>query len=64
VLLFLAGVVLGSIWLVLAGIVGQYPTIADQVTAGLGTLDTWLEERGGRRRLRRHPRRLAPGGCR
>ena len=46
VLLFLAGVVLGSIWLVLAGIVGQYPTIADQVTAGLGTLDTWLEERG------------------
>ncbi len=46
VLLFLAGVVLGSIWLVLAGIVGQYPTIADQFTAGLGTLDTWLEERG------------------
>lgn len=46
VLLFLAGVVLGSIWLVLAGIVGQYPTIADQVSAGLATLDVWLEERG------------------
>ena len=46
VLLFLAGVVLGSVWLVLAGIVGQYPTIADQVSAGLATLDVWLEERG------------------
>jgi putative heme transporter len=46
VLLFLAVVVLGSMWLVLAGIVAQYPTIADQVSAGLDTLDDWLEEQG------------------
>jgi predicted PurR-regulated permease PerM len=64
VLLFLAGVVLGSIWLVLAGIVGQYPTIADQVTAGLGTLDTWLEERGVDVGSGDTLVDSAPGGCR
>jgi putative heme transporter len=46
VLLFLTVVVLGSMWLVLAGIVAQYPTISDQVSAGLETLDGWLEEQG------------------
>ena len=46
VLLFLAVVVLGSLWLVLAGIVAQYPTISNQVTAGLAALDEYLEARG------------------
>jgi predicted PurR-regulated permease PerM len=46
VLLFLAAVVLGSVWLLLAGIVAQYPTISAQVSAGLQALDEYLEGKG------------------
>jgi predicted PurR-regulated permease PerM len=46
VLLGLTAVVLGSIWLVVAGVVQQAPQIGAQVTAGLDTLDSWLQTRG------------------
>ena len=46
VLLALAVVVVGSVWLVVAGVVDQGPQIAAQVAAGLDTLGGWLESRG------------------
>ena len=46
VLLGLTAVVLGSVWLVVAGIVQQAPQISAQVTAGLDTLDSWLQSHG------------------
>ncbi|HSO64443.1 MAG TPA: AI-2E family transporter [Ornithinibacter sp.] len=46
VLLGLAGVVVGSIWLVVAGIVDQGPQIASQLAAGLDTLGAWLTSYG------------------
>jgi predicted PurR-regulated permease PerM len=46
VLLGLTAVVLGSIWLVVAGVVQQAPQISAQVSAGLDTLDSWLQSHG------------------
>lgn len=46
VLLGLTAVVLGSIWLVVAGVVQQAPQISAQVAAGLDTLDSWLQSHG------------------
>jgi len=46
VLLGLTAVVVGSIWLVVAGIVGQSGQIRSQVTAGLDTLSSTLADRG------------------
>lgn len=46
VLLGLATVVIGSIWLVVAGILEQGPQIRSQAQAGLDTLSSWLASRG------------------
>jgi predicted PurR-regulated permease PerM len=46
VLLGLAAVVAGSVWLVVAGVVQQSGQIAAQVTAGLDTLSSWLASHG------------------
>jgi putative heme transporter len=46
VLLVLTAVVVGSTWLVVAGVVGQAPQIRTEVTAGLDTLTTWLSSHG------------------
>lgn len=46
VLLGLTVVVVGSIWLVVAGVVDQGPQIAAQVSAGLETVTAWLHDRG------------------
>lgn len=46
VLLGLTVVVVGSAWLVVAGVVGQAPQIRTELTAGLDTLTSWLQGRG------------------
>jgi predicted PurR-regulated permease PerM len=46
VLLGLTAVVVGSIWLVVAGVLQQAPQIGAQVTAGLDTLSSWLGSHG------------------
>jgi len=46
VLLALTAVVVGSTWLVVAGVVGQAPQIRTEITAGLDTLNTWLTSHG------------------
>ncbi len=46
VLLSLVVVVAGSIWLVVAGIVGQSGQISAEVTKGLDTLSSWLSSHG------------------
>jgi predicted PurR-regulated permease PerM len=46
VLLGLTGVVVGSIWLVVSGVVAQAPEIAAQVTKGLDTVSSWLASQG------------------
>ncbi len=46
VLLGLTAVVVGSIWLVVRGIVAQAPQIGAQVTAGLDTLTSRLADQG------------------
>ena len=46
VLTGLVAVVVGSTWLVVAGLVDQGPQIATQLAAGLDTLGGWLEARG------------------
>jgi putative heme transporter len=46
VLLGLTAAVLGSVWLVVAGIVDQGPQIAAQLAAGLDALAAWLADRG------------------
>ena len=46
VLLGLTAVVVGSIWLVVSGVVAQAPQIASEVTKGLDTLSSWLASQG------------------
>jgi len=46
VLLALTAVVVGSTWLVVAGVVGQAPQIRTELTAGLDTLNSWLSSHG------------------
>jgi len=46
VMLVLTGVLVGSLWLVIKGVVDQSATISVQLTAGLDTLTSWLESRG------------------
>jgi predicted PurR-regulated permease PerM len=46
VLLGLTVVVVGSVWLVVAGVVGQAPQIRTELSAGLDTVTGWLQSRG------------------
>ena len=46
VLLGLAAIVLGSVWLVVSGVAQQAPDIGAQVTAGLDSISGWLKDQG------------------
>lgn len=46
VLLGLAAVVAGSVWLVVAGVVDQAPQITTRLRAGIESLGGWLEDQG------------------
>src|SRR4249919_1603770 len=46
VLLALTAVVVGSTWLLVAGVVGQAPQIRTELTAGLDTRNSWLSSHG------------------